>query len=147
MNKYPALASLATAGLILAACGTNEPASTPIESYEVIDTPDPYTDNGIWQIPDQVQPGRYEVRPNNDTVVSLRWLQLCTDPYCEHPSNAAGSTVYAQDQGVVYVLIPDDGSVKAYENNGVRLQQVTEPSTGGVDCERASQDEWMEHCR
>jgi hypothetical protein len=82
---------------------------------------DPYASNGTWKIPEQIAPGRYHATPNNDPVVTMRWFQLCADPYCDQVMSE--TTEYVQAGGT-YVLIPDDGTVKGIKNMGVKLEPV-----------------------
>lgn len=159
MKKLATALAATAAVLALAACDTADnvnferenPYPTPGQDYSSIQETDAYSQNGIWSIPEQVEPGLYAVTPSAETVVTLRWLSLCPDRYCQEgfPSEwyqDNQSTVYAQDNGVKYITIPDDGSVKAYENMGVKLELVEEQSTGEIDCETASMAEWTEHC-
>lgn len=150
MRKSLTLAAVAAGVLALGACDTADnvtferevPYSMP---GSIPDAVDPYNSNGIWTVPQDVVPGRYRVTENTEPVTSLRWMQLCADPYCEQPTG--GSTedmAYGHENR--FIVIPDDGSVQAYRNNGVKLTLVEEQPTGEIDCETASMAEWTEHC-
>lgn len=81
---------------------------------------DPYSHNGVWSVPEQITPGTYAVQPNTDEVTSLRWWQMCQDDKCLHTID--GTTGYpAPSGGVIYINIPNDGTVKGFLNNGVKL--------------------------
>ena len=124
-NSVVALAvSVAAATLLLGACssGGDEPTpAVPGSNTQPAALADPYTSNGTWAVPDQIAPGRYRVTPNTDPVVTMRWYQLCADPYCE--KNLPETTRYASAGGD-FLLIPNDGSVRGMKNNGVKLEAV-----------------------
>lgn len=83
----------------------------------------PYESNGIWSVPDDIAPGRYAVSPSMAPVISLRWVQGCTDRYCEDITDAVFA--YAPEGGGrAYINIPADGSVQAINNTGVTLTRV-----------------------
>ena len=121
-------AAIAAPAIMLAACdngGTDQTSGGDVTFTGTTDPGtgfplDPYSNNGVWRIPDQVQPGLYAVTPNADSVVSLRWLVLCRDEYCQ--DHISETVRYANESGgPIYYTIPGDGSVKAYLNNGVKL--------------------------
>lgn len=122
--KRLAFAAIAIGVLAVAGCSGNAPDSAPTHGdaggyTDIQQLPkDPYSTNGDWKIPEQIQPGVYKVLPGFDPVVSLRWYHLCSDSLCQQ--QIPGTTQYAQDGGT-YLTIPSDGSVRGFHNNGVRL--------------------------
>lgn len=122
--KRIAFAAIAISVVVLAGCSSNDttPASTHGDAGGYTDIhqlpQDPYSTNGDWKIPEQIQPGVYKVLPGFQDVVSLRWYHLCSDSFCQQ--QIPGTTQYAQEGGT-YLTIPSDGSVKGFHNNGVRL--------------------------
>ena len=126
------------AAVSIAAC-QNQPPSRDTQMATSSDTSipgpkDPYSTNGCWKIPDDIKPGRYELKANTQDVVSLRWWSLDTDAYCQHKVDGADAAnqgyhdmgYVTEGEGPMYLVIPSDGSVKAFENNGVQLRLVQE---------------------
>ena len=112
------------AAISIAACqsqyGPSDPHAVTSSDTHIPGPPDPYSNNGVWSVPDQIKPGTYAVRPNGDDVVSLRWWTMCRDDKCL--DKISETTGYAPDGGgAIFITIPDDGSVKGFHNNGVRL--------------------------
>lgn len=115
------------AAVSIAACQHQPPSrdaatqmATSADTTRIPGPPDPYSNNGVWSVPDQIKPGTYAVQPNGDDVVSLRWWSMCRDDKCL--SQIDETTGYAPEGGgAIYIKIPDDGSVKGFHNNGVRL--------------------------
>ncbi|GAA4470796.1 hypothetical protein GCM10023094_00380 [Rhodococcus olei] len=81
----------------------------------------PVHSTGVWAVPENIAPGRYAVTAGTGPVTSLRWVQACTDRWCEKP--IASSTQYAPEGGgQVYFVVPPD--TQAVNNNGVVLTRV-----------------------
>lgn len=121
-----AVTAVAAVGFTMTACGPADDGSGHVEpattgAYGA--ATDPLSSNGIWTVPEQVAPGRYQVTESSEPVTSLRWAQLCLDEYCDQPRGGAREDMAYGNENR-FLVIPDDGSVKAYRNQGVVLTLV-----------------------
>lgn len=119
LDPIAVLLALVAGTLTIAACNTTTSTPPPAPPPPAAPAANPLSDNGVWTVPDQVKPGRYLVTDNpGSQVISLRWAQLCADPYCDQP----GDVAYGTENRTL--VIPSDGSVGSYRNNGVTLTPV-----------------------
>lgn len=117
--------------LLIPACSESAPESPSSgevqASWDGQPSVDPYDATGVWQVPEDIAPGRYAVTPGSGSAVSLRWVSVCFTEWCDDGYSAEKSDGFAyapEGGGQAYILVPADGSVKAVENMGVKLTRV-----------------------